>query len=70
MELNKEHREQLICELKNTLEEINRAKRIIEIYKQRNENKSVIHFKEIEIFLNEEKIKTIQSALINNEIDF
>ena len=69
MQLSKEHKEALIIELKNSIKEINKANRIIQLFQER-EQEDFIPSKEIEIFLLEQKMKIIETAIIDNEIDY
>jgi hypothetical protein len=69
MELSKIHREALILELKETIQALKKSNDLTELYLSKDKNE-FIPFREIESFLLEQKIKTIEAALIQNEIDY
>jgi hypothetical protein len=66
MTLNNNHRESLLNELQKTREEIDLGTSI-------NKDSQTEHFKDwrdIKMFLLQEKVKLIEKSLIDNEIDF
>ena len=69
MELTRIHREALILELKETIESLKKSNDLTELYLSRGKDE-FIPFREIESFLLEQKIKTIESALMDNQIDY
>jgi hypothetical protein len=69
MELSKIHREALILELKETIQALKKSNDLTELYLSKDKNE-FIPFREIESFLLEQKIKTIEAALIDNQIDY
>jgi hypothetical protein len=68
MELTKGNREALIEELDESKKELQICNELIE-YHQEKENKRMLEYCEIDLFLIEQKIKLIETALINNEIE-
>ena len=72
MELTKIHREALILELKESIQALKKSKDLLQYHLDRaNLNDSYyVPSQEIDIFLLEQKIKTIEAALIANEIDY
>ena len=69
MELTRTHREALILELKETIQALKKSNDLTELYLSRGKDE-FIPFREIESFLLEQKIKTIESALMDNQIDY
>jgi hypothetical protein len=69
MELSKIHREALILELKETIQALRKSNDLTELYLSRGKDE-FIPYREIESFLLEQKIKTIEAALIDNQIDY
>jgi len=69
MELTKNHREELILKLKETIQELRRFNELTELYLSRGKDE-FLPYREIESFLLEQKIKTIETALMDNQIDY
>jgi hypothetical protein len=69
MELTRTHREALILELKETIELLKKSKDMLELCLSRDKD-GWIPYREIDIFLIEQKIKTIETALMDNQIDY
>lgn len=66
MELNKNHRESLLNALEKAKEEL--ELKIIVINRKDSDHSK--EWTEISMFLVQERIKTIEKSLIDNEIDF
>jgi len=69
MELTRTHREALLLELKETIEALKKSNELTELYLSQGKNE-FLPFREIESFLLEQKIKTIETALMDNQIDY
>lgn len=69
MELTRTHREALILELKETIEALKKSKDMLELYQSRGKDE-YLPYREVDIFLIEQKIKTIETALMDNQIDY
>ena len=69
MELTKTHREALILELKETIQALKKSNDLTELYLSKGKDE-FLPYREIDTFLIEQKIKTIESALMANEIDY
>ena len=69
MELTRTHREALLLELKETIESLKKSKDMLELYQSRGKDE-FIPYREVDIFLIEQKIKTIETALMDNQIDY
>lgn len=69
MELTRIHREALLLELKETIESLKKSKDMLELCLSRDKDE-YLPYREIDIFLIEQKIKTIETALIDNQIDY
>ena len=69
MELTKTHREALILELKESIEALRKSNKMTELYLSKGKD-DFLPYREIDTFLIEQKIKTIESALMANEIDY
>jgi hypothetical protein len=69
MELTRTHREALLLELKETIEALKKSNELTELYLSKGKNE-FLPFREIESFLLEQKIKTIETALMDNQIDY
>lgn len=65
MELEMKHRQTLVSQLEMTIEEINTNRNHLNDSKSDDKE----HF-EIKCFLSQQRLETIQKALITNEIDF
>lgn len=70
MELNKNHREALLNELIKAKDRLELGKSIGKSELYQKTTQEFKDFRDIEIFLLQEKIKLIESSLIANEIDF
>jgi len=66
MQLNNNHRESLLNELKKAKED----KELQEISLSKEEFEHLKNWFEIDLFLAEQRIKLIEKSLIDNEIDF
>lgn len=66
MKLEKQHREALLSMLEITQGEVRYIKESMELEK----NEELLKFREIHLFLDEQRIELIKASLINNEIDF
>ena len=69
MELTKTHREALILDLNESIEALRISNQMTELYLSKGKD-DFLPYREIAAFLIEQKIKIIETALINNEIDF
>ena len=69
MELTKTHREALILELKETIEALRKSNDLTELYQSKGKTEYLPN-RQIDAFLLEQKIKTIETALMENEIDY
>jgi len=67
MELNKQHREALMSELKKAKEKLRFNKQAI---KDNHISENLIKWYEISIFLATERISLIEKSIIDNEIDY
>jgi hypothetical protein len=67
MQLNNHHRESLLNELQKTKEEIDLG---TSISNAKNITDNFNDWKDIKMFLLQEKVKLIEKSLIDNEIDF
>lgn len=67
MKLNNHHRESLLNELQKTKEEIDLG---TSIANAKNITDTFNDWKDIKMFLLQEKVKLIEKSLIDNEIDF
>lgn len=71
MELKKQHRYELICELRNEIRNLDRANELFDSYIERKKTEvcySAPH--EVKIFLIEQRIKTIERTLSENSTNF
>ena len=71
MELEKAHREQLVCELRNEIRNLARANELFDSYIERK--KTEVYYSaphEIKIFLIQQRIQTIEKALCENNLNF
>jgi hypothetical protein len=71
MQLENAHREELVCELRNEIRNLARANELFDSYIERK--KTEVHYSaphEIKIFLIQQRIKTIEKAICNNNINF
>jgi hypothetical protein len=66
MKLERQHREALLNELQKTRAE----KESQELRLNHNEDDEFVKWTEINIFLEDQRIKLIEKSLIDNEIDF
>jgi len=66
MTLEKTHRQALLNELEKAKLDLDTCTRCL----QQDERRNIQQHFEISIFLAQERIKTIELSLINNEIDF
>lgn len=69
MELTRTHREALLLELKETMEALKKSKDMLELYQSKGKD-GWMPYREVDIFLIEQKIKTIETALMDNQIDY
>ena len=68
MELTRTQREALILEIKEKIEALKKSKDMLELYLSRGKDE-YLPYRE-KIFLIEQKIKTIETALMDNQIDY
>lgn len=66
MQLNKNHREAFL----NALEKAKEEKELAELCIQKRKDDFLNEWHDISLFLAQERIKTIEKSLIDNEIDF
>jgi hypothetical protein len=69
MELTRTHREALIIELKETIQALRKSNDLTELYLSKGKDE-FLPYREVESFLLEQKIKTIETALMDNQIDY
>lgn len=70
MELNKTHREALIAQLSSARYSLNILDATIIRYKKKDDKDSIIDWFNVERYLYLERIKIIERALIDSEIDY
>lgn len=70
MQLNKTHREALLTELIKAKDELELGKSVANSKNYETNTDDFKDWRDIKIFLLQEKIKLIEASLIANEIDF
>lgn len=70
MELNKSHREALLNDLNKAKEAVNTAELSFRNYQKNGSKEYLQEWFEIEHYLAIERVKSIEKALIKNEIDY